>query len=593
MRQQLKELRQVMADRGVGLCLIPSPDYHASEYVGSFFKSRAYVSGFTGSAGTLVVKPDWAGLWTDGRYFLQAAQQLEGSGIELCKMGEKDVPTVEEYLIREMKSGLRLAFDGRVVSAGEWKRLKAAADKAGAELVTDCDLPGEIWADRPALSAEPVFELPAELVGESRAEKLARVREKVQAEGADALVMSSLADICWLTNLRGGDVACTPVVLSFLALTAEEALLFINPDTVSAEIRAGLEADGVSLRPYGGIYDYVRGLSAGKKLMMDLRRVNSLLLSSVPEGVEVLDRRDPTELMKAVKNPTEVRNMRAAHVKDGVAVTRLMRWLKREVGKTPMDEISVAEKLESLRREQEGYLMPSFEPIIGYGPHGAIVHYSATRESCAALEPRSLLLADTGGHYLEGTTDITRTFALGPLTDEEKRMFTLVLKGHLRLGAAKFRYGCTGLNLDYLAHSPLWDEGLDYNHGTGHGVGYILSVHEGPQGFRWKQLGDAPQVLEPGMITSDEPGFYLEGKFGVRHESLTVVAEAETNAYGRFLYLDWLTMVPFDLDAVVPELLNEDERRTLNAYHARVRETLLPLMPEEEREWLVQATRKV
>ena len=594
MRQQLTELRRVMRETGADWCLIPSSDYHSSEYVGDFFKCRAYVSGFTGSAGTLLVSADWAGLWTDGRYFLQAAAQLADSGIELCKMGEPGVPTVEQFLEERLEKGRTLAFDGRVISARQFRKLKELAGKKGAALLTDRDLPGEIWTDRPALSAEPVFEFSAGLVGESRADKLRRVREKMRAEGADTLVLSSLADICWLMNIRGGDVACTPVVLSFCAVTAAEALLFINEQTVSAEIRSHLEADGVSLRPYGEIYAHVRALRDGARVMMDLRRVNSLLLSSVPAGCELLNRHDPTDLMKAVKNPTEVKNMREAHVKDGVAVTRLMYWLKHNVGKIPMDELSVADKLEELRREQPGYLMPSFDPIIGYGPHGAIVHYKATEESCAAIEPRSLLLADTGGHYLEGTTDITRTFAMGPVTEEERRFFTLVLKGHLRLGAARFRYGCTGLNLDYLAHSPLWEIDMDYNHGTGHGVGYVLSVHEGPQGFRWKQLDQEPAVpLEPGMITSDEPGIYLEGKFGVRHESMTVVCEGVTNSYGRFLHMEYLTMVPFDLDALDPDLLGAEELRSLNAYHRQVRETILPFLSGDEAEWLKHATREV
>ena len=594
MRQQLVALRGAMRDKGIDLCMIPSSDYHSSEYVGEFFKSRAYVSGFTGSAGTLVVGADWAGLWTDGRYFLQGAQQLQGSGIELCKMGEPGVPTVEEFLSRELKAGMTLGFDGRVVSARQYKRLKALAEKNGARLVTGYDLPGEIWTDRPALSAEPVFEFSAELVGESRADKLKRVRAKLAEAGADVLVMSSLADICWMMNIRGGDVACTPVVLCFAAITAEEALLFISEKTLSAEIRAHLEADGVRLCPYGAIYDHVRSLKDGTRVMMDLRRVNSLLLSSVPDTCELKDQHDPTDLMKGIKNPTEVENMRLAHVKDGVAVTRLMYWLKHNVGKIPMDELSVADKLEELRREQPGYLMPSFDPIIGYGPHGAIVHYKADEASCAKIEPRSLLLADTGGHYMEGTTDITRTIAMGPVTQEEKRFFTLVLKGHLRLGAARFRYGCTGVNLDYLAHSPLWEIDMDYNHGTGHGVGYVLSVHEGPQGFRWKTLdGEPPVVLEPGMITSDEPGVYLEGKFGVRHESLTVVREGVTNGYGRFMYFEYLTMVPFDLDALDPSLLNEDETRALNAYHQKVRQTILPFLQGDEAEWLIHATREI
>ena len=592
MRKELTQLREAMARHGVDWYLVPTDDFHGSEYVGDFFKCRSHVSGFTGSAGTLLVSGTWAGLWTDGRYFLQAAQQLEGSGIDLMKMGEPDVPSLTAFLSEQLQAGQVLGFDGRTVSGVLYDRLKRIAEEHGASVACGMDLAGESWTDRPPMSAEPVFELPAELVGQSRAEKLAHVRAEIAKAGADTLVLASLADICWLYNIRGNDVACTPVVLSFSAVTEREAILFLNPAVLPEDVRAHLEADGVEIRPYGGIDGYVRGLKPGSTVMLNPAVVNSAILAAVPEGVRVLPKTDPTVLPKAAKNPTEVANIREAHVKDGVAVTRLMYWLKHEIGRTPMDELSVAEKLEEFRREQEHYLEPSFSPIIAYGPHGAIVHYSATEESNAVIQPRSFLLADTGGHYLEGTTDITRTFAMGPLTDEEKRFYTLVLKGHLRLGAARFQHGCTGLNLDYLAREPLWRIGMDYNHGTGHGVGYVLGVHEGPQGFRWRQNGNAA-VLEPGMVTSDEPGIYLEGKFGIRLENLTVVCETLTNEYGRFLHLEYLTMVPFDLEAIVPEMLEPCEKAWLNEYHELVREKLLPRLPEEEGRWLLEVTRPI
>ena len=594
MREQLIKLREAMQRHGVDICYIPTDDFHSSEYVGSYFKARAYVSGFTGSAGTLIVTKDWAGLWTDGRYFLQASMQLEGSGIELCKMGEPGVPTIEEYLEKELGEGTKLAFDGRTVNTKQYQHFKEMAEKKGAALVTDVDLAGEIWTDRPALSAEPVFEFSAELVGKSRADKLADVREALKKEGADCLILASLMDICWLMNIRGNDVACTPVVLSFAAVTADEAVLFINPDVLSEEIRAHLSADGVTFQPYENIYRYVRALPSMCTVMMNLHVVNSAIYTAVPANVTVLDRKDPTELPKAAKNPTEVENMRKAHIKDGVAVTRLMYWLKHQIGKEPMTELSVAEKLEGLRKEQEGYIEPSFSPIVGWGPHGAIIHYSATEESNVPVQPSSFLLADTGGHYMEGTTDITRTFAMGPLTDEEKKFYTMVLRSHLRLGNVHFRYGCTGANLDYAAREPFWAENLDYNHGTGHGVGYVLGVHEGPQAFRWRKTDKtSTAVLEPGMITSDEPGIYLEGKFGVRLENLTVVVEGVTNSYGRFLHLEYLTMVPFDLDAIDLSLMSPEEIRLLNAYHAQVREKLLPYFSGDEAEWLKYATREV
>ena len=591
MREQLVALRQTMSAHGVDYYMVPTDDFHGSEYVGSHFKCRSWVSGFTGSAGTLLVGHDWAGQWADGRYFLQAAQQLAGSGIDLQKMGEPGVPTITEYLEKHLKPGMTFGFDGRVVSTRLAERLRAIAEKCGAKVVCENDLVGEIWTDRPALSAEPVMELSAELVGKSRAEKIMDVRAALAKDGADAVVIASLMDVCWLMNLRGGDVNCTPVVLSFAAVTAEEAVLFINPAVLSEEIAANLRNDGVTIRPYGEVYDYVAALPAGTQLMMNLNVVNSKLDSCVPAGVKVIDKVDPTNLPKAMKNDREVENFRIAHVKDGVAVTKFMHWLKKNVGKVDMDEISVAEKLEELRCAQENYVGPSFSPIMGYAAHGAIVHYSATTESCWKLEPRSFLLADTGGHYLEGSTDITRTFALGELTEDEKRFYTLVLKGNLQLGNAQWKAGCTGANLDYLAREPLWRLEMDFNHGTGHGVGYLLSVHEGPQSIHWGRSNTQP--LDVGMVTSNEPGFYLEDAFGVRLENLTVVREVETNGYGRFLRFETLTMVPFDLDAIIPELLGEECRMLLNAYHAKVRKTLKPYLTDEENAWLADATRAI
>ena len=594
MREQLIRLRERMAAQGVDWVMVPTEDFHGSEYVGDHFKGRTWLTGFTGSAGTALVGRDWAGLWTDGRYFLQAGQQLAGSGFELMRMGEPGVPRLQAFLREHLEQGEVLAFDGRTVNARTYLALREIADGIGAALRTDLDLVGEIWTDRPPLSAEPVWELPLRYAGRSRADKLADVREALRAAGADALVLASLEDICWMLNLRGGDVACTPVVLSFCAVSAEEVLLFVNPAVIGDSLREALAADGVSLRPYGEIGAWTASRPEGCRVMMDLNAVNSAICRSLPDECVLLDRPVPTRLPKAVKNPVEVANFRAAHVKDGVAVTRLMYWLKKNIGKVPMDELSVADRLEEFRREQPDYLGPSFHPIIAYGPHGAIVHYGATAESNVPVEPHSFLLADTGGHYLEGTTDITRTFAMGPLTEEEKEMYTRVLLGHLHLAAARFRYGCTGASLDYLAHAPLWAVGMDYNHGTGHGVGYLLSVHEGPQGFRWRTADGRPAaVLEPGMITSDEPGIYLEGKFGVRLENLTVICEDETNKYGRFLHIEYLTMVPFDLEAVDPALMSEGDRALLNEYHRQVRETVGPLLPPEEAAWLAEATRAI
>ncbi|MCD8145411.1 MAG: aminopeptidase P family protein [Oscillospiraceae bacterium] len=591
MRNELISLRRVMAEHGIDYYLVPTDDFHSSEYVGEHFKCRAYVSGFTGSAGTLLVGQNWAGLWTDGRYFLQAAQQLENSGTELCKSGEPGVPKLEEYLKEHLQAGNVLGFDGRTVNAAAYKSYQELAEANGASISCQVDLVGEIWTDRPPLPVTRAQELPLMLTGQTRAAKLADVRKEMEKEGADVLVMASLTDICWMLNLRGRDVECVPVILCFAAVTREKVYLFCDGDRFSESVVELLGLDGVEIHPYGEIYRFVRELESGSKVMMNLKVVNSAILDSVPEGVTVLDRIDPTELPKACKNPTEVGNFKAAHIKDGVAVTKFMRWLKKNIGKVPMTEISVAEKLEEFRSQQEGYLGPSFHPIMAWGPHGAIVHYSATEESNAEVQPKSFLLSDTGGHYMEGSTDITRTFAMGPLTDEEKWHYTLVLKGHLNLGAVVFKEGCTGANLDLLARQPLWEQGLDFNHGTGHGVGYLLNIHEGPQRIHWKSVDGAK--LEPGMITSNEPGIYLEGKFGVRLENLVVVKSVQENSYGRFLKFEDLTMVPWDLDAIDATLLTEREKALLNDYHRRVRNSVMQYMTSEEAAWLRKATRAI
>ncbi len=588
-RERLAALRQKMKASGVDACLIVTEDFHGSEYVGDYFKCRAYFSGFTGSAGTLAVLAEEAGLWTDGRYFLQAEDQLAGSGVDLYRMGEPGVPTVAAFLQEKLGAGMTLAFDGRTVSAAFAAELRRDLAAKGAEVRGDLDLAGAAWPDRPPISRRPAFLLGEEWAGAGRGAKLAAVREKMAAAGADTLLLTSLDDIGWLLNLRGDDVAYTPVVLAYLAVTAGETVLFVNDGVIGPEVSAALAADGVRLAPYDGIYAYAAALTPGSGVWMDRGRVNDALWSAVPEGVRVIDKVNPTLLPKAVKNETEVKNERAAHVKDGAALTRFIYWLKHAVGKETITERSAADKLESFRRAQADYLGQSFAPIMAYGPHGAIVHYSATEESDVPLKAEGLLLADTGGHYLQGTTDVTRTIALGPVTAEQKRHYTAVLRGNLRLAGAVFRRGCRGSNLDYLAREPLWRMGLDYNHGTGHGVGYLLSVHEGPNAIRWRETGGA--ALEPGMITSDEPGLYLTGAYGIRLENLVVCVEKAETEYGSFLGFEPLTLAPFDLDAVAPEEMTPEERGALNAYHRRVRETIGPLLPPEEAAWLETAAR--
>ncbi len=591
MRNELTALRQEMNAHGIAYYLIPTDDFHASEYVGEHFKCRAYVSGFTGSAGTLLVGTDWAGLWTDGRYFLQASQQLDGSGIDLMKTGEPGVPTLEQYLEDHLRLGDALGFDGRVISGTSFRKYQALTEKKGAALRYQEDLVGKIWTNRPPMSITPVIELPTELIGKSRAEKLADVRARLKSAGADAWVCSSLTDICWLLNLRGRDVDCVPVILCYAIVTDSKVLFFVDGNRFTEDTLRQLQLDGVELHPYDAIYPAVAALSPDSTVMMNLKVINSAILGAIPQGVNLLDQSDPTELPKACKNPTEVANFKIAHVQDGVAVTKFMYWLKKHIGTLPMTEISAAQQLETFRQQRPNYLGPSFHPIMAWGPHGAIVHYSATEESNAVVQPHSFLLADTGGHYREGSTDITRTFAMGPLTEEEKWHYTQVLKGHLNLAAIIFKEGCTGANLDLLARQSLWANGLDYNHGTGHGVGYLLNIHEGPHRIHWKSATAAP--LAPGMVTSNEPGIYLEGRFGVRLENLVVVQTVQENAYGRFLCFEDLTMVPWDLDAIDVSLLTERERTLLNNYHRKVRSAVMPYMTGEEASWLRKATRAI
>ncbi len=593
--QRLAALRSLMQEKGMDAYLIPTDDFHASEYVGDHFKCRQYMTGFTGSAGTAVVMQDMAGLWTDGRYFIQAAEQLEGSTVTLFRMGEPGVPTVHAFLEEHMPKGGCLGFDGRTVSAREADELERELAKKDVSLKCEEDLVGMIWTDRPGLSAEPVKELEVRWAGRSRADKCAQIRSAMQERGADVFVLTTLDDIAWLLNIRGGDVPCNPVVLSYLVMTQKDIVLFANGSVFPEQVREALASDGVEIRAYDAVYEYVAGLEKGQRVLLCKAKANSRLVAGLPEGVTLLDEENLTLLPKAIKNPVEVENERIAHIKDGVAVTKFIYWLKKNVGKIPMTEISAAEYLDRLRAQQENNMGNSFEPIISYGPHAAMNHYSATPETDVPIEPHGLLLADTGGQYLEGTTDVTRTIVMGPVTEEQKLYFTAVLRGTLNLAAAKFRYGCRGVNLDYLARGPLWELGKDFNHGTGHGVGYYLNVHEAPNGIRWRIVPERNDsaVLEEGMITSDEPGYYVEGQYGIRHENLIVCKKAQETEFGPFLCFEHLTMVPFDLDGIVPEQMSERERALLNAYHKEVYEKISPYLEAEEAQWLKEATREI
>lgn len=593
-QERLKELRAQMQERGIDIYIVPTSDFHQSEYVGEYFKARKYMTGFTGSAGTAVITKEEAGLWTDGRYFIQAEKQLEGSTVKLFKMGEEGVPKVEEYVKDHLTEGSCIGFDGRVMDAKSGEKYAKMAEEKKAALYVKEDLVGNIWKDRPQLPANKVWILEDAYVGRSMADKIADVRTQMQKEGADIHILSSLYDIAWLLNLRGGDIDHVPVFLSFVSIEKEQILLFVNPQILDKEVQDYLEKNHVTIRPYEDIYTYAQNLQK-VKVLISAEETNYRIAECIREHAEVLEGENPSLMLKAVKNEIELKNTREAHLKDAVAVTKFMYWLKTNIGKMEISEISASDYLEERRKEQEHYLDLSFDTISAYGPHGAMMHYSATKESNAVLKPEGFLLVDSGGHYLEGTTDITRTFALGALTDEEKQHFTAVCRSNMNLANAKFLYGCCGINLDILARGPLWDLGIDYRCGTGHGVGHILNVHEGPNGFRWKIVPERNDSgrLEEGMITTDEPGVYIEGKYGIRTENELICVKDEKNEYGQFMRFENITYVPIDLDAILPEEMSAKERRELNEYHQMVYEKVSPYLTDEEREWLKTYTRPI
>lgn len=592
---RLNQLRQLMKENQIQAYIVCTDDFHGSEYVGDYFKMRQFLSGFTGSAGTLVVLEEEAALWTDGRYFLQAAAQLEVSTITLMKAGQPDVPGIGQYLHDKLSANSVIGFDGRTVTAAFAKTIENQTKDKHITFSWDMDLGDTIWTDRPIRSKEPVWELDTTYTGMAREEKLEHVREKMSELGADLFVLTSLDDIAWLLNLRGNDVHCNPVFLSYMLIGQMDAILFIDETILKEEIQEKLTKCGIKLMPYDALYDELKQIPADKTVLLDAGKANYMAKMSIPENVTVIDSQSPVTLMKAVKTKEECENMKLAHIKDGVAVTRFMYWLKHNIGKTEITELSAAKKLEEFRAADSSYLDASFDPIMAYGPHGAIVHYSATEESDVMLQPSSFLLADTGGQYYEGTTDITRTFALGEMSDEEKKAYTLVLMGHLNLGAARFLYGIRGMNLDSIAREPLWRHGMDYNHGTGHGVGYLLNVHEGPNSFRWQNPDGivTSAVLEEGMITSNEPGVYLTGKFGIRLENLILCKKAEYNEFGQFMYFENLTMVPFDVDAIDTSYMSDREIMLLNNYHETVYDAIAPYLEGEEKIWLREVTRPV
>ena len=594
-KQRIENIRDLMKEKNIYAYIVPSSDYHQSEYVGDYFKSREFMSGFTGSSGTLIISMDEAGLWTDGRYFIQAEQELKDSGIKLFKMGEEGVPTIEEYLLEKLPKNSTLGFDGRVMSVKEGQSLANKLAFKGINIEYKYDLVNDIWKDRCSLPTEKAFLLGTEYSGESFSDKLSRIRAVMKAKKATTHILASLDDIAWLFNIRGRDVKSNPVVLSYAVISIDSVYLFIDKNKIGEDIRAELSKENVQIKGYEEVYEFIKKIEENEVVLIDTSKVNYAIYSNIPSNVQKIEERNPSILFKSIKNEIELKNIRNSHIKDGVAFTKFMYWLKNNIGKIEITEISATQKLEEFRREQDKFIEPSFSTIAAYKDHAAMMHYSATEESNYKLEPRDLFLVDSGGQYFDGTTDITRTIALGPIPENVRKDFTNVVRGMIRLSKAKFLYGCRGYNLDILARGPLWEEGIDYKCGTGHGIGFVLNVHEGPNGFRWKVREDIDDscILEEGMVTTNEPGVYVENSHGIRIENEIVVRKAEKNEYGQFMDFEVITFAPIDLDAIDESLILKDEKVYLNNYHKQVYDKISPYLNEEEKQWLKTYTREI
>ena len=578
-----------MKKENVDYYIIPSGDSHQSEYVPEYYKGRAYVSGFTGSAGTLLVGIEESYLWTDGRYFIQAEKELNGSGIKLMKMNIPGYPSLIEWIKNNVKEGKTLAFDGSTISTNEYKNYKELSEKNGFNIKMDKDFLNEIWSDRPELSKEKIFIHDIKYCGRCTSEKLQEVRDEMKKLEGENYVIASLDDIAWLFNIRGNDIAYNPVALAYALISDNEAVLYIDEEKVANDDKRRLEAQGVTLKPYNDIYKDIKNVT--ESIIIDGAKVNGKLYYLISEDVKIIENLNITTSLKAVKNEVEIKNMEVSQVRDGVAMVKFIKWLKENVGKINMTEISASDKLEEIRAKGEYFKGLSFNTIAGYKDHAAMMHYSATEESQYELNSEGMLLIDSGAQYLDGTTDITRTFILGSITEEEKRDFTLVLKSHIALATTIFLKGTNGCNLDAIARRPLWKYGMDYKCGTGHGVGFFLNVHEGPQGIR--PFGNTI-ALEPDMILTNEPGVYKENKHGIRTENTLLVTKAFKNdEMGEFYKFDTISYCPIDLEGVDVSLLDEEEREWLNNYHRTVYEKLSPYLTEEEKKFLEKETRSI
>lgn len=586
---RIAALRAHIAQEQIQAFIIPSTDPHLSEYVAPHWQSREWISGFTGSAGTVVVTAKDAGLWTDSRYFLQAARQLEGTCITLYKEMLPETPNIPEFLSAHLQEGDCVGIDGKMFSAEEVEHLQKELKKSGIRIKSIADPMQLLWTDRPAMPLAPAFVYDTKYAGMSFTEKLPAVRQAMEAAGADSLLLSALDEIAWLLNIRGNDVHCNPVVVSYLLIEKDKVNYFVQPQKVTPELTEYFNVNGISVHPYEEIGDYLNNFNA-HSILMNPAKTNYAIYSAIRPGCLIINGASPVALLKAIRNKQEIAGIHAAMQRDGVALVKFLKWLDEAVPAGKETEISVDKKLHTFRAAQPLYMGESFDTIAGYKEHGAIVHYEATPETDVTLKPEGFLLLDSGVQYLDGTTDITRTIALGPLTEEEKTDYTLILKGHIALAMAVFPEGTRGAQLDVLARMPIWKERMNYLHGTGHGVGHFLNVHEGPQSIR---MNENPVALQPGMVTSNEPGVYKAGSHGIRTENLVLTVPAGEGMFGKYLKFETLTLCPICRKGIIKELLTAEEIGWLNDYHRTVYEKLSPDLNNDEREWLKEACKAV
>jgi len=592
-KKRLEQLRAAMKRKNLDYYLITSDDYHCSEYVSSFFKTREYFSGFTGSNGNLLVSAELAGLWTDGRYFIQAEKELLGSGISLFRMQMEGVDTIPQYLSKEMKKGQILGFDGRCVQASLGKELESVLKDKKIKILYEIDLAEEIWTDRPELPLHPIWLQDEEKCGRTTEQKLELIRCKMDEKEADYLLVNKLDNLMWLLNARGGDIECNPVFLGYGLVGREKCILFIREEELSEELEHYFESKKVTLRSYCDIITYLSNhLRKNQKVWIDPAGCSYSLLRTVSERTEIISEPGPIEWYQALKTDAELEQIREIYLEDSAVVCKFLYWLKNNIGKIELSEVTAAEKIDQLRSKISDFIGLSFPTICAYRENAAMMHYEATKETARRLETEGMLLVDSGGQYRRGTTDVTRTIALGPVSDEIKLHFSKTAAGMLQLASVRFMAGCCGRNLDILAREPLWELGIDYKCGTGHGIGYVLNVHEGPQSIRWKKsVSGQEAVLEPGMILSDEPGVYKEGSHGIRTENILEVQKDKKNEDGQFLKFGMLTYVPIDRDLIDKKVLTDTDVIRIDAYHQEVYEKMLPFLKKKEAEWLFEVTR--